>query len=82
MLRKFCIVIAKNKKQTKRNFRYGLVAAGRIVELTTTVNNNVVLAVLINLTMFMNRHLSEDGIVRAVHFGSLQIGISSEGTET
>ena len=40
------------------------------------------LAVLNDLTKFMNRHLSEGRIVRFGYFGSFQIDISSEGAES
>ena len=53
-----------------------------IAEGSTTVSDTDVLAVLNDLTKFMNRHLSEGRIVRFGDFGSFQIGISSEGAES
>lgn len=53
-----------------------------IAEGSTTVSDTDVLAVLNDLTKFMNRHLSEGRIVRFGYFGSFQIGISSEGAES
>jgi predicted histone-like DNA-binding protein len=48
---------------------------------STTVNDTDVLAVLNNLAKALSRNLAEGRIVRFGDFGSLQIGISSQGAE-
>lgn len=53
-----------------------------IVENSSTVSDTDVLAVLNDLTKFLNRHLSEGQIVRFGDFGTFQISITSEGAET
>lgn len=46
---------------------------------STTVSDSDILAVLNDLTKFMNKHLLEGRIVRFGDFGNFQISISSEG---
>ena len=53
-----------------------------IAEGSTTVSDTDVLAVLNDLTKFINRHLYVGHIVRFGDFGSFQIDISSEGAES
>ncbi len=53
-----------------------------ISENSSTVSDTDVLAVLNDLTKFLNRHLSEGQIVRFGDFGTFQISITSEGAET
>ncbi len=50
-----------------------------IAENSSTVSDTNVLAVLNDLTKFLNRHLSEGQIVRFGDFGTFQISITSEG---
>lgn len=53
-----------------------------IAEGSTTVSDTDVLAVLNDLTKILRRHLENGEIVRFGDFGSFQITISSEGSET
>ncbi len=53
-----------------------------ISEGSTTVSDSDVLAVLNDLTKFLNRHLSEGRIVRFGDFGTFQVALSSEGAES
>ena len=53
-----------------------------IAENSSSVSDTDVLAVLNDLTKFLNRHLSEGQIVRFGDFGTFQISITSEGAET
>jgi predicted histone-like DNA-binding protein len=53
-----------------------------IAEGSTTVSDTDVLAVMNDLTKILRRHLENGEIVRFGDFGSFQISISSEGSET
>jgi predicted histone-like DNA-binding protein len=53
-----------------------------IAEGSTTVSDTDVLAVLNDLTKVLRRHLENGEIVRFGDFGTFQISVSSEGSET
>ncbi|MDR0348634.1 MAG: HU family DNA-binding protein [Tannerella sp.] len=53
-----------------------------IAEGSTTVSDSDVLAVLNDLTKVLRRHLSNGEIVRFGDFGSFQVAITSEGSDT
>ncbi|MDR2835032.1 MAG: HU family DNA-binding protein [Bacteroidales bacterium] len=59
-----------------------LKALGKEITQRSTVNQADTLAVLEALTQVLTEHLSEGKIVRFGDFGSFQISISGEGTET
>lgn len=48
-------------------------------EMSTTVSDTDVLAVLNDLTKLLSRHLAEGKIVRFGEFGSFQVSLSSNG---
>ena len=53
-----------------------------IAEGSTTVSDTDVLAVLNDLIKILKRHLSNGEIVRLGDFGTFQVSLSSEGSET
>ena len=69
--------------QTKSTGEVNLKQLSReVAENSTTVSDTDVLAVLNDLTKLMNRHLKDGKLVRFGDFGSFQLNIKSDGSET